>query len=102
MEKIILIALSFCAFTANANIIYDKSDVDEKDFIFDQHQCTEISEQVQKETQSRNMLGSAAKGAALGAVGVAIAGGSGTQGAKNWRGNRGNYGHFRRLTWSQK
>jgi len=86
MKKMILIVLSFYAFTANANIIYDKSDVDEKDFIFDQHQCTEISEQVQKETQSRNLVGSAAKGAAVGAAGVAIAGGSGTQGAKTGAG----------------
>jgi len=86
MKKMILIVLSFYAFTANANIIYDKSDVDEKDFIFDQYQCTEISEQVQKETQSRNLVGSAAKGAAVGAAGVAIAGGSGTQGAKTGAG----------------
>lgn len=86
MKNFILSALSFCAFTANANIIYDKSDVDEKDFIFDEHQCIEISQQVQKETQSRSIVGSAAKGAAVGAAGVAIAGGSGTQGAKTGAG----------------
>ncbi|WP_394131492.1 glycine zipper family protein [Shewanella maritima] len=82
MKKLWLIGLSFIASSAHANLIYDKSGVEEKDFIFDQHQCTEMANQVQKNTESRGAVGSAAKGAALGAAGSAIAGGSGSEGAK--------------------
>ncbi|MCL1141140.1 glycine zipper family protein [Shewanella gaetbuli] len=82
MKKLILTALAFCVFSANANIIYDKTGVDDKDFIYDEHQCIEMSQQVQKDHHSRGVLSSAAKGAAVGAAGSAIGGGSGSEGAK--------------------
>lgn len=65
-----------------ANIIIDKSGVDEKDYVYDLHQCEELSNQVQKGQSSGGAVSGAAKGAALGSAGVAIAGGSGTEGAK--------------------
>ena len=69
-------------FNAVANIIIDKSDVDEKDYIYDLHQCTEISTQVKQQKSDSSAIGTAAKGAAIGSAGKAIAGGSGTDGAK--------------------
>lgn len=65
-----------------ANIIVDMQGVDEKDYIYDLHQCEEMSNQVQKQKSSGGAVSGAAKGAALGSAGVAIAGGSGTEGAK--------------------
>ena len=82
MKKLLLISMTFFAFSANANIIYDKTGVDDKDFVYDEHQCTEMSQQVQKNNSSRGVVSSAAKGAAVGAAGTAIAGGSGSDGAK--------------------
>lgn len=86
MRKLLLLSLSFLAFSASANIIYDKTGVDDKDFVYDEHQCTEMSQQVQKNTESRGVVSSAAKGAAVGAAGTAIAGGSGSSGAKTGAG----------------
>ncbi|QIR16091.1 glycine zipper family protein [Shewanella aestuarii] len=86
MKKLLIAALTFCVFSAQANIIYDKSGVDEKDFIYDEYQCQELSQQVQKSHESRSALGSAAKGAAVGAIGSAIGGGSGSEGAKKGAG----------------
>ncbi|MFC5079852.1 hypothetical protein VTH8203_03092 [Vibrio thalassae] len=65
-----------------ANLIVDMQGVDEKDYIYDLHQCEEMSNQVQKQKSSGGAVSGAAKGAALGSAGVAIAGGSGTEGAK--------------------
>lgn len=70
------------ATSVHANLIIDKNGVDEKDYIYDMHQCEELSGQVQKDTRSRGAVGGAVKGAALGAAGTAIAGGSGSDGAK--------------------
>ncbi|MEH0665971.1 glycine zipper family protein [Vibrio scophthalmi] len=81
-----LFATLVMAAGANANLIIDKNGVDEKDFIYDKHQCEELANQVQKDTQSRGAVGGAAKGAALGAAGTAIAGGSGSEGAKKGAG----------------
>ncbi|MDO6618018.1 MULTISPECIES: RNA polymerase subunit sigma [unclassified Shewanella] len=86
MKKLLLVSLSFLAFSASANIIYDKTGVNEKDFVFDQYQCQEMSQQVHKNTESRGAISSGLKGAAVGAAGSAIAGGSGSHGAKTGAG----------------
>lgn len=89
MKKFLLVALTLCAFSAQANIIYDKSGVDDKDFIYDEHQCTEMAQQVEKEHTSGAVGGAARgaiKGAAVGAVGTSIAGGSGSKGAQTGAG----------------
>lgn len=77
-----MIILLLVSSNVTANIIVDKTGVDEKDYIYDLHQCTELSTQVQKKDTSSSAVGSAAKGAAIGSAGKAIAGGSGTDGAK--------------------
>ncbi len=83
MKRITLLTLAMAfSFSASANLIVDKSGVDEKDYIYDMHQCEEMANQVQKDTRSRGAVGGALKGAAVGAAGSAIAGGSGSQGAK--------------------
>ncbi|MCL1052117.1 glycine zipper family protein [Shewanella abyssi] len=83
MSKTVLMAiLLFVSCNATANIIVDKTGVDEKDYIYDLHQCTEISTQVDKKDSTSSAVGTAAKGAAIGSAGKAIAGGSGTDGAK--------------------
>ncbi|WP_299792057.1 glycine zipper family protein [uncultured Shewanella sp.] len=83
MKKFILFIglISFQA-SVSANIIVDKKGVDEKDYIFDLHECTELSEQAQKQSAQGGAVSGAAKGAALGAAAGAISGGSGTDGAK--------------------
>ncbi|MCJ2376371.1 glycine zipper family protein [Vibrio sp. ZSDZ34] len=82
-KPLLLSVLSVLAFQpALANVIIDKSGVDEKDYIYDLHQCEEMSNQVQKEQASGGAVSGAVKGAAIGSAGVAIAGGSGTEGAK--------------------
>jgi hypothetical protein len=75
-------AATLLATSAQANLIIDKNGVDEKDYVYDMHQCEELAAQVQKDNRSRGAVGSAAKGAAVGAAGTAIAGGSGSDGAK--------------------
>ncbi|MGS0677130.1 glycine zipper family protein [Shewanella sp. 125m-1] len=69
-------------FSAIANIIVDKTGVDEKDYVYDLHQCTELSTQVKHKSTDSSAVGTAAKGAAIGSAGKAIAGGSGSDGAK--------------------
>ncbi|MGR5119088.1 glycine zipper family protein [Vibrio astriarenae] len=75
-------AATLIATGAHASLIIDKNGVDEKDYIYDLHQCEELAGQVQKDNRSRGAVGGAVKGAALGAAGSAIAGGSGSDGAK--------------------
>ncbi|MGF1720240.1 glycine zipper family protein [Vibrio kyushuensis] len=83
MKRVTLLSLAMAfSLSANANLIIDKSGVDEKDYVYDMHQCEEMSNQVQKDTRSRGAVGGALKGAAIGSAGVAIAGGSGSEGAK--------------------
>lgn len=83
MKRITLLSLTMAfSISAQANLIVDKSGVDEKDYVYDMHQCEALAGQVQKETRSRGAVGGALKGAAVGAAGNAIAGGSGSQGAK--------------------
>ncbi|MDE1208843.1 glycine zipper family protein [Vibrio aestuarianus] len=68
-----------------ANIIVDTKNVDEQKYHADLYECDQLSNQVeQQQTYSlgHDVLGSTAKGAALGAVGSAIGGGSGSNGAK--------------------
>ncbi len=83
MKKFLLIIglLSFQV-SAWANIVVDKKGVDEKDYIFDLHECTELSQLAQKKTTQGGAISGTAKGAALGAAAGAISGGSGTDGAK--------------------
>ncbi|WP_076411536.1 glycine zipper family protein [Shewanella sp. UCD-KL12] len=72
----------FHASVAASNVVIDKTGVDEKDYIFDMHECTELSQQAQKQQAEGGVVSGAAKGAALGAAAGAISGGSGTDGAK--------------------
>lgn len=83
MKKLLLFIglLSFQA-SAWANIVVDKTGVDEKDYVFDLHECTELSQQAQKQTTEGGAVSGVAKGAAVGAAAGAISGGSGTDGAK--------------------
>ncbi|HFQ5586144.1 TPA: glycine zipper family protein [Vibrio vulnificus] len=81
MKSKLLMVLLFSSST-QASLIIDKNGIDEKDYIYDLHQCEALSEQVEKETQSRGAVGGALKGAAIGSAGTAIAGGSGSEGAK--------------------
>jgi len=83
MKKIILFIglLSFQA-SVYANIVVDKTGVDEKDYVFDLHECTELSQQAQKKATQGGAISGTAKGAAVGAAAGAISGGSGTDGAK--------------------
>ncbi|EDQ02271.1 hypothetical protein [Shewanella benthica] len=80
MNKVLLMAGLFLFHTtaSAANIIIDKMGVDEKDYIFDMHECTELSQQAQK----KQTAGGLVSGAALGAAAGATSGGSGTDGAK--------------------
>ncbi|MGS0680600.1 glycine zipper family protein [Shewanella sp. 125m-7] len=78
----LMIGFLFLPVSAMANIIVDKTGVDEKDYVYDLHQCTELSTQVQQKSSDGSAIGTAAKGAAIGSAGKAIAGGSGTDGAK--------------------
>tara|TARA_Y100001956_G_C4107992_1_gene180945 strand:+ start:715 stop:1212 length:498 start_codon:yes stop_codon:yes gene_type:complete len=83
MKSITSLSLAMVfSMSAHASLIADKSGINEKDYIYDMHQCETLAGQVQKETRSRGAVGGALKGAAVGAAGSAIAGGSGTQGAK--------------------
>lgn len=84
MKKVFLFAGLFLlhASASASNIIIDKSGVDEKDYIFDMHECTELSQQAQKKQAEGGMVSGTARGAALGAAAGAISGGSGTDGAK--------------------
>ena len=69
----------------SANVIVDTKDVDQTQYHADLYECQALSQQVQKEqgnSAGRDMVGSAARGAAIGAAGSAIAGGSGSNGAK--------------------
>lgn len=83
MKKFLLFIglLTFQA-SAFANIVVDKTGVDEKDYIFDLHECTELSQQAQKKETQGGAISGTAKGAAVGAAAGAISGGSGTDGAK--------------------
>ncbi|MBD1567005.1 glycine zipper family protein [Vibrio sp. S12_S33] len=68
-----------------ANIIVDTKNVDEQKYHADLYECDQLSNQVeqhQTDSLGHDVLGSTAKGAALGAVGSAIGGGSGSNGAK--------------------
>ncbi|WP_372872964.1 glycine zipper family protein [Shewanella sp.] len=80
----ILSATALFLFTniAHANIIVDRNGVDEKEYLYDMHQCTELSNQVQQQQASGGMVSGAVKGAAVGAAAGAISGGSGSDGAK--------------------
>lgn len=81
-RHILTLGLLLLPVSAMANIIVDKTGVDEKDYVYDLHQCTEMSTQVEQKQTEGSAIGTAAKGAAIGSAGKAIAGGSGTDGAK--------------------
>lgn len=68
-----------------ANVIVDTKGVDTEKYHADMYECEQISHQVNAEgtdSFAHDALGSTAKGAALGAAGGAISGGSGSKGAK--------------------
>lgn len=77
--------LLFLSTPSLANIIVDTQNVDTQQYHADMYECQELSQQVdhtQTNSLGRDMLGSTAKGAVLGAAGGAVAGGSGSKGAK--------------------
>lgn len=86
--KTALLITTLCLFhgAAIANVVIDKSGVDEKDYTYDLHQCTELSNQAQKDKVEGGMVSGAVKGAAVGAAVGAISGGSGSSGAKTGAG----------------
>lgn len=84
--KKLFITLLVISFSSQAQVIIDKTGVDEKDYIYDLHQCEELASQVQKDQSSRSVIGTAAKGAVAGGAGAAIGGGSGSSGAKTGAG----------------
>lgn len=77
----IMLALLFVA-PVQATLIIDKDGVDEKEYIYDMHKCEELANQTKKDNNSRGAVGGAIKGAVVGSAGKAIAGGSGSDGAK--------------------
>ena len=81
-RQLLLLSALLAPMSVFANIIVDKTGVEEKDYVYDLHLCTELSTQVQKQETEGRAIGSAAKGDAIGSAGKAIAGGSGTDGAK--------------------
>lgn len=86
MKKLFIPLFLFSSF-ASASVIVDTNNVDEKDYLYDLHQCEQLAGQVQKqESSSRGALATGAKGAAAGAAYGAISGGSGSSGAKTGAG----------------
>ena len=81
-SAIILLALSGTTF---ANIIVDTKDVNTEKYHADMYECEQLLKQVdhnQTASLGKSVVGSTAKGAAIGAAGAAIGGGSGSNGAK--------------------
>lgn len=77
--------LALLPLASYANIIVDTKGVDQEKYHADLYECQTYSEQAElKQTDSlgHDLVGSTAKGAALGAAGGAISGGSGSEGAK--------------------
>ncbi|CAM4215246.1 glycine zipper family protein [Vibrio agarivorans] len=82
---LILGAIALFSATTYANVIVDTKNVDQTQYHADLYECQQLSQQSEmKQTDSlgHDVVGSTAKGAALGAAGSAIAGGSGSKGAK--------------------
>ncbi|MBY5991007.1 glycine zipper family protein [Ferrimonas balearica] len=83
MNKTLLaLSLVLIPSLASANVIIDTHGVEEKDYVYDLHQCNELAAQVEKEQVSGGAVSGAARGAALGAAAGAISGNSGSEGAK--------------------
>ncbi|MGR5174996.1 glycine zipper family protein [Vibrio parahaemolyticus] len=77
--------LLFVTFSASSNVIVDTKNVDQEKYHADMYECQQYSQQVdanEGRSGGSGLLGSTAKGAALGAAGTAIAGGRGTKGAQ--------------------
>lgn len=80
--SVLLAAFSSVSF---ANVIVDTQNLDMQKYHADMYECQQLSQQVQHgetNTAGHDMVSSTAKGAALGAAGGAISGGSGSKGAK--------------------
>lgn len=80
--SMLLVAFSSASF---ANVIVDTQKLDMQKYHADMYECQELSKQVQygeSNSAGHDMLSSTAKGAALGAAGGAISGGSGSKGAQ--------------------
>jgi outer membrane lipoprotein SlyB len=70
---------------ANQNVIVDTKGVDATQYHADMYECQQYAQQVSPEevdSAGKSIVGSTARGALLGAAGSAIAGGSGSDGAK--------------------
>ncbi len=68
-----------------ANIIVDTKNVDTQQYHADMYECEQLSQQIEHQAPNslgHDVLSSTAKGAAIGAAGGAISGGSGSSGAK--------------------
>ncbi len=85
ITKVATMLLATLPLATYANIIVDTKDVDQEKYHADLYECQTYSQQAeQKKTDSlgHDLVSSTAKGAALGAAGGAISGGSGSKGAK--------------------
>lgn len=83
MRTLVLLGtLTLFSSSAFANIVVDKTNVDEKDYLYDHSQCSELASQAQLQQAEGGMVSGAAKGAAVGAAAGAISGGSGSSGAQ--------------------
>jgi len=79
----VLLTISSAAF-AN-QIIVDTKGIDETQYHADLYECEQYAQQIKPEevdSLGKDIVGSTTKGAALGAVGGAVSGGSGHDGAK--------------------
>ncbi|WP_394141805.1 glycine zipper family protein [Vibrio chagasii] len=84
-KLIILLSLLLFSQLSSANLIVDTKGVNMDQYNIDLLECQQLSTQVQEEQTKgvgRSVVGTAARGAALGAAGTAIAGGHGSDGAK--------------------
>ncbi|MDR9830625.1 glycine zipper family protein [Vibrio sp. FNV 38] len=80
-----LITLLAFSSASMANVIVDTKGVDQTQYHADLYECQQLSQQAQQQqtdSLGHDVIGSTAKGAVLGAAGSAIAGGSGSKGAK--------------------
>ncbi|SHH20852.1 glycine zipper family protein [Ferrimonas marina] len=80
-----LASLALLSLSAQANVIVDTQGVDMERYHADRYECEQLSQQVehqQTDSLGHDALRSTGKGALLGAAGGAIAGGSGSKGAK--------------------
>lgn len=84
-NKFLILLITIYSTTSFANIIIDTKGIDMEKYNADMYECQQLSTQVQSnqvDSVGRDVVGSTARTAALGAAGTAIAGGHGSKGAK--------------------